>query len=80
MLWRFLTPILPNERHRGWACWLVALSGGFEFIALGLGALLRDRGLLSPAVVDTMQQDLSHLQGWNSFQSFHNPLWIVGLT
>ena len=73
VLWRFLTPILPDTGHRAWACWLVAFSGGLEFLVRPLGAHL------PPIIAPRTGQDLWHLFGWNSFESFYNPLWIAAL-
>ncbi len=74
VLWRFLIPILPDYRHRSWACWMVAFSGGLDFLLLSVSNFL-------PGVWGgVIQQNLWHLQGWNTFQAFYNPLWIVALT
>jgi hypothetical protein len=73
VFWRFITPILLDIRHRVWACWLVALSGGLEFIIRPLFVML------PPTISQPSRQDLSHLVGWNTFQSFFNPLWIAAL-
>jgi len=73
ILWRFLEDVLPDVRTRSWACWLVALGGGLEFLILPFA------DFLSPDIAAVTRQELWHLQGWNTFESFYNPLWIAAL-
>ena len=74
VLWRFLSSILPDVRQRVLACWLVAFSGGVEFV------FLLTKSFLPGWAVALVAQDTWHLQGWNSFAAFYNPLWIAALT
>ncbi len=74
VLWRFITPILPDPRHRAWACWLIALSSGVEFFVRLIVKKLPE------GVVGRTSLDLWHMFGWNMFESFYNPLWIAALT
>lgn len=74
VLWHFLRDIIPDVRVRSWACWLVALGGGLEFIVV---PVLQQIPAGSNAAVG---RALAEMQGWNTFSSVANPLWIVGLT
>ena len=74
VLWRFLVPILPELNHRSWACWMVAFSGGLDFLLQAVS------GLLPESFRMVVLQDLWHMQGWSTFQAFYNPLWIAALT
>jgi len=73
-LWRLLRLVLARDRERTWACWLVALSGGFG--ALGFLA----EPLLPRVMAEAVHHDLWTAQGWNTFDAFYNPLWIGALT
>jgi len=72
-LWRVTGVVLNDRRERTLACWLVLFSGGFEVIVDALSARL-------PAQIQwQVDQDLWHLQGWNTFAAFYNPLWVAAL-
>jgi len=71
--WRVTGVVLAERRERVLACWLLLCSGGLE-VLLDLAA-----GGIPPQIRDTVQQDLWHLQGWNTFAASYNPLWLAGL-
>ena len=73
VLWYFLGPLLTNVRQRFIAAWLVAFSGGIEFL------FLSNLDRWPPRVRTTLAEALSDDQGWNTFASMNNPLWIAGL-
>ena len=73
VLWRFLARVHAETSERLWALWLVALSGGLEFlVTLNTDALPR-------SIADTVRGDFWPMFGWSTFQAAYNPLWIVGL-
>ena len=71
--WRVTGVVLRERFERVLACWLLLLSGGLE-VLVDLGA-----GWIPAQVHETVQQDLWHLQGWNTFAASYNPLWVAGL-
>lgn len=71
--WRVTGVVLAERRERVLACWLLLFSGGFE-VLVDLGA-----AWIPSQVQGTVQQDLWHLQGWNTFAASYNPLWLAGL-
>jgi hypothetical protein len=73
-VWSFTALVLGEERHRIWACWLIGLSGGFDWLAR------LATGLFPETLASSLAQDLWHLQGWSTFAAMYNPLWIAGLT
>lgn len=74
VLWRFLCPILTARRERIWACVLIAFSGGLESFLIPLVKHM------PTTIAEAFAQDTWHLVGWNTFESFFNPLWIAALT
>lgn len=73
VLWRLLVRIHADPAVRMWALWLVALSGGVEFlVTLNLDALPH-------TVADTVRGDFWPMFGWSTFQAAYNPLWMAGL-
>ena len=71
VLWWFLGPLLPEMRHRSWACWLAALGGGLEFAIRPLISSL------PASIVQSSREQLWHLNGWSLFTAMYNPLWLV---
>lgn len=69
----FAREALPNRATRAWAFWLVALSGGFGFLARATVPLLPD------AAANLVAQNLWTAYGWSTFESLYNPMWAVGL-
>ena len=65
--------VLPDRTTRVWAVWLVALSGGFGFLARSMAPLLPD------ALANPVFQNLWTAYGWSTFESFYNPMWALGL-
>ena len=63
--------MLPDVRTRTWTCWLVALGGGIEVF------ILPAVNQLGPDQMSVVGMGLWPLQGWTTFQSFYNPLWIL---
>ncbi len=74
VLWWFLGPVMAGRRERGWACVLVAFSGGLGFVVRAVA------GLLPADTAEVATQDLWQLYGWSTFDAMFNPLWIAGLT
>lgn len=74
--WRTSGVVLGDDRPaRVAACWLVLLAGGVE-----AAVETATRLVALPAQVDwQVKQDLWHLQGWNTFSAFYNPLWVAAL-
>ena len=75
VLWKFLCKILKEHKHRLWAIWLIAFSGGLEFFFIMVIQKLN----LPQDVLNEVHQQLWPLYGWNSFEAFYNPLWIAAL-
>lgn len=75
VLWRFLFKVLNNRKRCLWACWLIAFSGGLEFFLIMILPKLE----LAQDIVQVIYQQLWPLYGWNTFESFYNPLWIASL-
>jgi len=71
--WRVTGVVAVERRERVLACWLLLFSGGLE-VLVDLGA-----AWIPAQIADTVQQDLWHLQGWNTFAASYNPLWLAGL-
>lgn len=74
VLWRFLGDVLPGGRERSWALWLIAFSGGVDFLVLRLA------GWAPTWLENTLRQELWSLYGWSTFAGLYNPLWVAGLT
>jgi len=72
-LWRLTGVVLADRRQRVLACWLVALSGGFEAVVYAAFPAI------SAQLQTVVNQDLWHLQGWNTFAATYNPLWVAAL-
>ncbi|MBU6400477.1 MAG: hypothetical protein KGS61_09180 [Verrucomicrobia bacterium] len=73
VLWRFLRPLLPDPRQRLIAGCLVGFSGGMDGLVLFTAPFW-------PARLQTvLLESLSHDQGWSTFASMNNPLWVAGL-
>jgi hypothetical protein len=73
VLWYFCGALLASVRQRFIAAALVAFSGGVEFL------FLNNLERWPPRVRTTLAEALSDDQGWNTFASMNNPLWIAGL-
>jgi hypothetical protein len=71
--WHVTGVVLDDRRHRVLACWLLMLSGGLEAIADRIAPYL------PPRTQWQVNQDLWHLQGWNTFAASYNPLWVAAL-
>lgn len=72
VLWRFVRKILSSSQECVWAVWLVAISGGIDYL------LRFARELFPSQINETVKIQLYSLKGWSSFASFWNPLWISG--
>lgn len=72
-VWQIGGVALVDRRHRVLASWLVMLAGGLEVVAERVVPYLPEQ------VGWQMQQDLWHLQGWNTFAASYNPLWVAAL-
>ena len=72
-VWHMTGVVLDQRRERVLACWLVMLAGGLEAVADRLVPYL-------PGQIQwQVNQDLWHLQGWNTFAASYNPLWVAAL-
>ena len=72
-VWHVTGVVLEQRRDRILACWLVMLAGGLEAVVDRLVPYL-------PAQIQgQVNQDLWHLQGWNTFAAGYNPLWVAAL-
>jgi hypothetical protein len=72
-VWHVAGIVLEQRRDRILACWLVMLAGGLEAVVDRLVPYL-------PAQIQWQtNQDLWHLQGWNTFAACYNPLWVAAL-
>jgi hypothetical protein len=74
VLWRLLGRMALNEGEKVWAVWLVALSGGLDWLARLVIPILPSH------VAETVTLQLSGLLGWNTFGALWNPLWVAGMT
>jgi hypothetical protein len=73
-LWWFLGPIFSDQRERQWAALLVLLSGGVHGVVVAAA-----RGL--PGwIPELLVQDLRQVNGWSTFESAFNPVWLAGLS
>lgn len=73
LLWRLTLRVYSDERERKWAVGLVGFSGGLEFLVAPWASHL-------PAPVGRVfAQELARENGWSTFASLQNPLWIAGL-
>jgi hypothetical protein len=71
--WQMTGVVLAERRQRVLACWLVMLSGGLEVVADWSAPHLPE------AIQWQLNQDLWHLQGWNTFGASYNPIWVAAL-
>jgi hypothetical protein len=74
VLWRLLGRIGLSRVECAWATWLVAMSGGLDWL-VRLSA-----PLLPTDIAETVTLQLSGLIGWSTFGALWNPLWVSGLT
>ena len=73
LVWRLTGRLFAQHDHRLWALWLVALSGGLEFL------LQPTFGLWPPDVANVLREDFWAMFGWSTFEAAYNPLWLAGL-
>jgi hypothetical protein len=72
-LWRLVQDVFETPRVRLWACGLVAFSGGLEILGQTCAGFLR------ADLAFEARRSLWTLQGWNTFESAYNPMWMCAM-